>query len=98
MTSMKDISFPKVFFPLRGMWCIFTQLACRCNHLGECLVSGGRLIVLCKVRAYSSMSRDTLNYPKPDEFLPERFLASDKVTETPPDNPSFGFGFGRRIL
>ena len=42
------------------------------------------------------MSRDTLNYPDPDEFLPERFLASEKATETPLD-PSFAFGFGRRV-
>jgi len=40
-----------------------------------------------------AMSRDTVNYLQPDEFLPERFLASEKVIET----PSFAFGFGRRV-
>lgn len=43
------------------------------------------------------MSRDTLVYPEPEEFMPERFLVSEGVTETPQRDPSFVFGFGRRV-
>lgn len=39
------------------------------------------------------MSRDSVNYPQPDEFVPERFLAPEKAA----DSPSFAFGFGRRV-
>ena len=75
---------------------MIARLACRCDYRGECLVSRGRFIAvrsanrLCAQRA---MSRDAVNYPQPDEFLPERFMASEKVIET----PSFAFGFGRRV-
>ncbi|KAF9223646.1 cytochrome P450 [Gyrodon lividus] len=45
-----------------------------------------------------AMSRDPVNYPRPNEFLPERFLGSDKGTNgVPVGAPSFAFGFGRRV-
>ncbi|KIK96423.1 hypothetical protein PAXRUDRAFT_825949 [Paxillus rubicundulus Ve08.2h10] len=42
-----------------------------------------------------AMSRDPANYPRPDEFLPERFLTSEYGTNG--ETPSFAFGFGRRV-
>ncbi|KAG9315181.1 cytochrome P450 [Chiua virens] len=47
-----------------------------------------------RVRVHRALSRDPIKYPNPDEFLPERFLASDKG---PLDGPSFAYGFGRRV-
>ncbi|KAF9243525.1 cytochrome P450 [Melanogaster broomeanus] len=45
-----------------------------------------------------AMSRDPITYPQPNEFRPERFLASEKDNNgVPLDVPSFAFGFGRRV-
>jgi len=40
-----------------------------------------------------AMSRDPVNYPNPNEFMPERFLATENANKT----PLFPFGFGRRV-
>ena len=41
------------------------------------------------------MSRDEERYPKPEVFMPERFLQEDGSLNE--DNVPWAFGFGRRI-
>jgi len=38
------------------------------------------------------MTRDEERYPKPDEFIPERFLGQADDDELNPRNLVFGFG------
>ncbi|EIW84564.1 cytochrome P450 [Coniophora puteana RWD-64-598 SS2] len=44
------------------------------------------------------MSHDPTKYPRPDDFLPERFLAADgTLKDSDETDLSFIFGFGRRV-
>lgn len=44
------------------------------------------------------MSHDPTKYPRPDDFLPERFLAANSTLKDSDETDlSFIFGFGRRV-
>ncbi|KAF9805828.1 hypothetical protein IEO21_08930 [Rhodonia placenta] len=44
-----------------------------------------------------AMTRDTATYPRPEDFLPERFQSGPENEEPPEDPRGIVFGFGRRI-
>lgn len=56
---------------------------------------------LCLVLVYRRMTRDTTQFAKSDEFIPERFLAGalDGLPSAKRYDPNvFVFGFGRRCV
>lgn len=45
-----------------------------------------------------AMTRDTATYPRPEDFLPERFQSGPENEEPPEDPRGIVFGFGRRCV